>query len=383
MIGGAARLAQRALWIPVGYLAVVTVAGLRASRRPVARSAKIRFVVVVPAHDEEGTIATTVSSLLATDYPASQRRVVVVADNCSDDTAERSQAAGADTWERNDPGAPGKGPALRWALERLLSDADWDGAVVVDADSVVEPDFLQGLAAHLGDGAEVVQAEYRVANPDESLVTRLAAVSFAVQSVLKQRGRAALGGSAKLQGNGMAFSRAVVAEHGWGGQGLTEDVDMWLHLLERGVRPRLAPEAVVAGLMPVTADAARVQRARWEAGRGEVARRRLLPALRTAIRRRDPVLLEAAVSELAFPPLSMLAALVAATGAARWAASGRTGSAPAQLGVLGGHAVAALAVTRAPQSSYALLALAPLVVAWKLLVKLGSRPPEDWQRTPR
>lgn len=383
MIAAGTRALQRALWIPVGYLAVVTVAGLRASRQTASESTGRRFVVVVPAHDEETSVGTTVSSLLAADYPADRRRVVVVADNCTDATAERADAAGAEAWVREDPDAPGKGPALRWAVERLLGDGDWDTVVFVDADTVVDASFFRALAAHLDDGAEVVQAEYRVANPDESLVTRLAALSFAIQSVLRQRGRTALGGSAKLQGNGMAFHRAVVAQNGWVGEGLTEDVDMWLQLLERGIRPRFAPEAVLAGLMPVTGEAARVQRARWEAGHVEVARRRLLPAIRTAIRRRDPVLLEAAVSELAFPPLSTLAALVAAGGAARWAATGRPGSAPAQLGVLGAHAVVALAVTRAPRSSYALLALAPLVVGWKLLLRLRGGTPAGWHRTPR
>ncbi len=382
MIGWAARAAQRALWLPVGYLGAVTVAGLLASRREAQQSTSTRFVVVVPAHDEERSIARTVASLLGADYPAERLRVVVVADNCSDDTAGRASEAGAEVWARDDLRAPGKGPALRWAFERLSEEDGWDSVIVVDADTTVDPQFFGALAAHLADGAQVLQAEYQVANPDESLVTRLAALSFAIQSALRQRGRAALGGSAKLQGNGMAFSRSVVAEDGWSGEGLTEDIDLWFKLLERGIRPRFAPEAVVAGLMPETVDAARVQRARWEAGRSDLARNRLLPTIRTAIRRRDPVLLEAAVSELAFPPLATLAALVAAAGAARLAFTGRAGSAPAQLAVLGGHAVAALVVTRAPRSSYALLALAPFVVGWKLVVKLGESP-EGWARTPR
>lgn len=386
MIGRAARVVQRVLWIPVGYVAVLTVAGLRTPRGAHRAGADVRFVVLVPAHNEESGVATTVSSLHAAAYPAERRRIVVVADNCSDATAERARAAGAEVWDRDEPRAPGKGPALRWGLDRLLADDDWDALVVVDADTLVGRGFFSALASRLADGAAVVQAEYRVANPHESLTTRFAEISFAVQSVLRQRGRSALGASAKLQGNGMVFVRAVAAEHGWAGEGLTEDVDMWLHLLERGIRPRFEPGAVVAGLMPVTRDAARVQRARWEAGRTAIARRRLLPALGTAIRRRDPVLFEAAVSELVFPPLSTLAALVVAAGIAGRMNGGRSDTARAQLAVLGAHAVAALAVTRAPRSSYALLALTPAVVAWKLAVKaglVGAGSPASWERTPR
>lgn len=382
----AAGATQRVLWIPVAYLAVVTAAGLRKSAEVPSASASRSVVVLVPAHDEEGRIEETVRSLQATGFDPQLRRIVVVADNCSDSTAERARETGAEVWERTDPERPGKGAALGWAVGRLRDEPGWETLVVVDADTRVDPDFLQALIDRIDIGAEVVQAEYRVANPDESVVSRLAEVSFAVQSVLRQRGRAALGAAAKLQGNGMAFSRPVIERHEWTSDALTEDIDAWLSLLRRGVRPRFEPRARVAGLMPTTVAAARVQRARWEAGRLQLVRRHLASGLREAAIRRDPVLLEALVSELVFPPLATLAGAVAAAGLARTLATGRPGSAPAQAAMLAAHAVAGLVVSRASKKTYAALALAPAVVAWKLALKVElarGRGPTGWKRTPR
>ena len=382
----AAAGAQHVLWIPVAYLAVLTAAGLRQPAGIPKASASRSVVVVVPAHDEEGRVEETVRSLLSTDYDPERRRVVVVADNCSDATADRARAAGAEVWERIDPGRPGKGAALAWAVGRLREEPGWETLVVVDADTRVDPDFLWTLNDRIEAGAEVVQAEYRVANPDDSVVSRLAEASFAVQSVLRQRGRAALGAAAKLQGNGMAFTRPVIERHEWTADALTEDIDAWLSLLRRGVRPRFEPRARVAGLMPTTLAAARVQRARWEAGRLQLVRRHLAGGLQDAAARRDPVLLEAVVSELVFPPLATLAAAIAAAGLTRAVTTGRAGSAPAQAAVLATHALAGLFVSRASGKTYAALALAPAVVAWKLAVKLElalGRGPTGWRRTPR
>jgi hypothetical protein len=178
----------------------------------------------------------------------------------------------------------------------------------------------------------------------------------------------------------------VLEREGWQGKGLTEDVHAWLILVSRGIRPRYEPSASLVSTMPTTREAARVQRSRWEAGRVELVRVWLAPGLRQALKRRDFVLLEALVSELVFPPLSTLGALVVAAGMVRFAADRSLRSSAVQLGVLGTHAIAALVVYRAPVSSYGALLLAPLVVTWKISIKLELAMrgvPEGWRRTPR
>ncbi len=119
------------------YLLVLALASFRRAQPATATGARWRLAVVVPAHNEEALIARCLASLSDQTYPRSLYRVVVVADNCSDRTAQISRALGIEVMERLDEHARGKGHALRWAMDRLLAaDHPPDAIVVVDADSI-------------------------------------------------------------------------------------------------------------------------------------------------------------------------------------------------------------------------------------------------------
>ena len=144
------------------YLLALALASFRRERpaRPLYPIA--RLAVLVPAHDEEELVGRCVSALRAQTYPSSRRRVVVIADNCGDRTAEVAAAAGAEVLERRDDHRRGKGHALRWAMDRLLAETEPpDAVVVVDADSIADRELLGELAAALATGADVAQAEDR------------------------------------------------------------------------------------------------------------------------------------------------------------------------------------------------------------------------------
>ncbi|MEP6642269.1 MAG: glycosyltransferase family 2 protein, partial [Gaiellales bacterium] len=283
----------------MAHLGVLAVAGA-VPPPPVALRAqnRTRFVVVVPGRDEEPVVVTAVRSLLAADYPRALLRIVVLADNCTDGTACAARAAGAEAWERHDLDRASKGAALEWAFERLLAeDVAWDAVLVLDADGTVAPDLLRVLDARI-DSAAVLQAERRVGNPNPTLLSRLSEVSSDAQTVLRPRARQRLGGAAKLVGTGMVFRRDILATVPWRAHGLVEDLEYWLELLARGVRPQFEPRAQVADLMPDSLGDARRQRERWQAGRAGLARGQARVALRDAFHRRDPVMAEAVVSEL-------------------------------------------------------------------------------------
>ena len=123
-----------------------------------------RFRFIVPAHNESAGIAETVRSLLEVDYPSQLFDVLVVADNCVDDTAQRARDAGAQVLERQDTTLRGKGYALHHAFERLPQDVD--AVVVIDADTLVSPNILRAFSARLEAGAQAVQADYAVRNPE-------------------------------------------------------------------------------------------------------------------------------------------------------------------------------------------------------------------------
>ena len=183
-----------------GYLVLLAVAALvaRAARRrqrPVpGKQARRRLAVIIPAHNEAATLPATLAGLAALDYPRARYEVVVVADNCDDDTAAVAAARGARVLVRTDPTRRGKGRALAFAFAALLEEARHDAFVLLDADTRPAPDFLTRIDAALRRGARVVQAQCAVANANESWRTALMTADMALVYHLRPAGRNALGG---------------------------------------------------------------------------------------------------------------------------------------------------------------------------------------------
>ena len=292
------------------YLLMLAIASRRRPA-PAAPAPALRFEVVVPAHDEEQGIARTVRSLLALDYPAALRRVVVVADNCTDATAARARAAGAEVLVRDEPSRRGKGHALAHAFEHGLRSGFADAVVVVDADTVAPANLLHAFAARLGQGAQAVQAGAAVLNAKDSWRTQLMALGLTLFNRVRSLARENLGLSCGLRGNGMCLSASLLRAHPPLAFSVVEDLEYGLALGRAGVRVWYADEAPVASAMVSSERAARSQRQRWELGRFALARRHALPLLRDAVLGRSPLLLDLAL-DLLVPPLSFVTLYVAA-----------------------------------------------------------------------
>jgi cellulose synthase/poly-beta-1,6-N-acetylglucosamine synthase-like glycosyltransferase len=352
-----------------------------------------RLVVLVPAHNEADFIGRCLGSLKSQDYPPNLFQVAVIADNCTDATASIAASMGARVLERNDPAAPGKGPALRWAMDQLLAEPDPPDAVaVVDADTVASPGLLTALASRLEAGAEAVQGEYLALTDDDSPGATLRATGFLLFHKVRFSGRAALGLPCNLVGNGMLFSRGLLEDMPWAAFTSAEDLEYSVDLRLAGYRPVYAHDACLRAPLPSGGRAASVQRLRWEGGRFHVVRTRLPKLLREIVGARRWSLLDAAI-DLAVPPLGVLA-LVAVVGTAGTTLLVVTGAGPAWVVlpwvvasasipafVLGG-----LASAGAPPATYRALALAPKYVASSLLTRLrllrGLRA-DTWERTER
>ncbi len=293
------------------YLAVLALATPAAQRRQQpAGASRARIAVLIPAHNEEMLIARCVQSLLAQSYPAHLRRIVVIADNCTDNTAERALEAGAEVLIRNDP-ARGKGRALGWAIEHLLAEQMPPDAVgVVDADSIADPDLLAHLAAGLS-ASPAVQGLYLVLPETGSRRNRLVALGFQLFHRVRLGGRARLAMPAAMVGNGMLFAAELLRKHPWTAFSGVEDLELTLQLRVAGIRPAFAANALVFG--PVASGDADTldQRRRWEGGRLNAMRTWLPRLIAASIQRRDPGLFDAAL-DLAVPPLSMLVAAATA-----------------------------------------------------------------------
>ena len=305
-----------------GYLALLALLARRRTPPP-PPPPRLRFDVVVPAHNEEQGIASTVTSLLALDYPRELYRVVVVADNCTDCTAELARRAGAHVVERHDPAHRGKGYALAHAYALSVEEGLADAVVVVDADSVASPNLLAAMGARFAAGAQAVQARYGVRNVSSSWRTQLMAIAFACFHDVRSLAREQLGLSCGLRGNGMAFTRELLQRVPHTAYSVVEDLEYGIQLGYAGVRVAFAGEAHVLGEMPAWGAASRTQRDRWEAGRLGVARAHAARLLRAALVRRDRVALDLAL-DLLVPSLSTLV-IASVTGTAASALAVRLG----------------------------------------------------------
>ena len=347
-----------------------------------------RFAVVVPAHDEEAGIARTVASLLATDYPSDLRRVVVVADNCRDRTAERAREAGATVLVRRDEVLRGKGYALAHAFATLEAEGWAEAMVVVDADTVVSSNLLRAFAGRLDAGANAVQAHYGVRDPDTSWRTRLMGLAFFIFHGVRSQGRERLGVSCGLRGNGMCFTPRVLREVPHDAFSVVEDLEYGVRLGEAGHRVVYAPEAEVWGEMPSSAKSSRVQRRRWEGGRRLILRAHGCKLLWQGLRDRDGVLLDLFM-DLAVPPLTQLVLFAFLGTAAGTVLAWSSGRAPLALWpFLFADLALAFYVLRGSYLSGPRglrdLAIAPAYVLWKIgLFVVPPRRPDTWVRTPR
>lgn len=364
-------------------LLLLTVGGLLPARgpRPGARFGG-RLAVVVPAHDEAEGIAACVASVRSAAAALTGVEVVVVADNCSDDTAARADAAGARVLERVDPVRRGKGYALSFAFDTLLGEGV-DAVVVVDADSLVAPGALVELSAWLADGAAAVQARYGVANPGAGLRPRLMGVALMAFNVLRPRGRARWGLSAGILGNGFALTAATLRAVPYDAHSVVEDLEYHLRLVRSGRRVAFADRATVLATMPIGGRGVRTQRARWEGGRLRMIRE-TGPGLLAAVAAGSWRLLEPLL-ELLLLPLAWHVLLLVLALALPWA-PGRL-CAAAGLLVVALHVLAGIAVGGGGWRDLAALAAAPFYVAWKVAlmpaIARASRRDSDWVRTER
>jgi cellulose synthase/poly-beta-1,6-N-acetylglucosamine synthase-like glycosyltransferase len=329
-----------------------------------------------------------VESLLAVDYPRELFDVLVIADNCTDDTAARARAAGALVLERTSETERGKGYALHYAFERLPRETD--AAVVIDADTLVSRNLLRAFDARLEAGALAVQADYAVRNPNAAWRTRLIAIAFGAFHIVRSRGRERLGVSAGLRGNGMCFATRLLQAVPHEAFSIVEDVEYGIRIAEAGYRVVYADDAHVYGEMVTTAAASGSQRKRWEGGRAALTRK-YAPALLRRGLAGDRVLLDLAF-DILVPPLSKIVVMTASGLLVSAAAAYLLGGFVASVRIFSASAaVIVIYVLRGWTLSgtglrgLSDLAFAPVYVVWKMTLgrKSARKGDAEWVRTTR
>ncbi len=381
------------------FLLVIAVSAILSRRRIqlLGDEARARFLIVIPAHDEESGVGLTVASCRASAYPESLFGVLVIADNCSDRTAEVAADAGARVVERFDPEKKSKGYAIEFLIEKLQESGEFDALdalVVIDADTTIDPNLLRYFDGDIREGRDWIQCYYMVANPDQSWRTRLMTYAFSLINGVLPMGQSGLGTSGGFRGNGMCFTTRGLRRRPFASYGLVEDMEYSWSLRVTGEMIAFQPSACVHGVMLGSAGtAAANQRRRWEFGRNEIRRKFLGPLLRsTQIGRWEKL---NSFFDLSLPTMGTLMLLYIGLMAVDLLAFWRMSStSEPMLGwtflafgsllsvSLGVYAISPFMAMRLPWRYAPTLARLPVYIAWKLVVSLGGRP-KEWVRTAR
>lgn len=294
----------------VTIVAAEIVTALPAStRRPIVRhGTRPRLVVLVPAHNEGSGLIPTLSDIQR--QLLSNDRVLVVADNCTDDTAEVARARGAEVVERHDTTRVGKGYALDKGLQHLSSNPP-EVVVIIDADCRVENGTIEQLALTCAATGRPVQSVNVVTSPYKSLVNhKVAEFAGRVKRWVRPLGLSVFGLPCQLTGTGMAFPFNLLHSADLTSGSITEDLKLGLELSLAGYSPVFCPSARVTSEFPSSIKGTRTQRERWEQGHIDMILKDAFRLVVLAIARHNWQLL-ALTLDFAVPPLSLLGILLA------------------------------------------------------------------------
>ena len=227
-----------------------------------------RFMAIIPAHNEETVVGNLVESLKKQNYNKELYDIYVIADNCTDNTAQVAREAGAIVYERYHVSKKTKGHALDWFLQQKIEEnAPYDAFFVFDADNIVDPDFIKNMNKKLCQGEEVVQGYRDIKNPTDSWITAGYAIFYWTMHRFYHLARYNLGLSPLLNGTGFMVRFDVVKpEGGLKTVTLTEDIEFSLKRIIKGKRLGWATDAIVYDEQPVGFKQSWSQRSRWTVG---------------------------------------------------------------------------------------------------------------------
>lgn len=381
-------LAAVLLAVPVLMFCLQIAAAFLPDRRGPDAAPRPPIAVLVPAHNEALGITGPLQAMLAQMRPGD--RLLVVADNCSDDTAAVARAAGAEVIERSHATERGKGYALAYGVDHLRRSPP-PVVVIVDADCLPRPGAFDALSAACLRWHAPVQAKYLMTHEQApGLNGRIAEFAWRVKNWIRPRGSARLGWPCQLTGSGMALPWPLIETAPLATGSIVEDMRLGLLMARAGHAPRFCESARVDSHFPTQAAAITSQRTRWEHGHLGMLTEYAGPLVGLGLRQRDWRLLGMGL-DLLVPPLALLVivaivlwlltAAAALVGAGAWAwhaVSGLILLLAAAVGLgwwrWGRDLLSAMDLARAP-----VYALSKLLV----YVRFWSRRQKDWVRTDR
>jgi len=264
------------------------------------------IAVIIPAHNEQLLIQSTIISVLSQLNQGD--RVIVVADNCTDDTAAKARNAGAEVVERFNQQARGKGYALDFGV-RFCAGNPPEVVIIIDADCQISAKLLYKLSVACMEAGRPVQSLYLMKSPEGAgLKTRIAEFAWLVKNLARPTGFALWGLPCPLMGTGMAFLWKDISTANLASGHIVEDLKLGIDFCRAGKPPFFLPEALVTSTFPTSTEGLSGQRTRWEHGHLGVILSEAPGLFAEALRKRNLNLLAMAF-DLIVPPLALLTLL--------------------------------------------------------------------------
>lgn len=224
------------------------------------------IVVLIPAHNESVGLVPTLLSVKSQLMDGDS--IVVIADNCSDDTANIAKALDVVVLERFDEARRGKGYALDFGVRYIEKQSSQpDVLIIVDADCLLEDNALGRLAYESVEQGRPIQALYLMNSPHGAgLKTKIAEFAWVVKNWARPLGFLRLGLPCQLMGSGMAFPWQLIQQADLASGHIVEDLKLGLDFADKKLAPQFCPEARVTSVFPINNDGVKAQRTRWEHG---------------------------------------------------------------------------------------------------------------------
>lgn len=247
------------------YQFVISIISLiKFKEKPMLTDKKHRFIIALPANNEESVIGNLIKSLKMQDYDKSLFDIYVIADNCTDRTAEVARENGVIVYERFDETKKTKGYALNWFLGKMKDKKDdYDALLVFDADNVVDKNFLNVMNKKLCQGEVLVQGYRDIKNPTDTWVSGGYAIFYWTMNRLYHLARYNMGLSPLINGTAFMVKWDLLIDEGWNTKTLTEDIEFALINISKGVKLGWAKDAIVYDEQPLTFKQSWKQRERW------------------------------------------------------------------------------------------------------------------------
>jgi len=294
--------------IPVITFFVQVLLSLLPGHKSTAAKRTPTTTILIPAHNESTGIIQTLLSIKGQLTP--NINVLVVADNCNDDTAAIAKSYGVEVIERHHDAERGKGYALDYGIQHLAKHPP-EVVLILDADCLVGEHAIATLVDQAVEYQRPIQGLYLMnAKKDSPLKIKIAAFAWAVKNWSRPLGFSRVGLACPLMGSGMAFSWRIISQVNFASGHIVEDLKLGIDFAKLNIPPLFCPAALITSEFPSSEEGINTQRTRWEHGHLSMILKEGLPLIVRGIKQANLNMLAMAI-DMCLPPLALLVLIIA------------------------------------------------------------------------